>query len=212
MKKVLMSMRVTEATNYKEKRNSIAFDYIEYFEDLGYLIQLIPNNSKNIKKYFDDNTRAVVLIGGNNVNPKLYKSDDKLLDIYKERDNIEKKLLKHALKKEISVLGICRGFHFINVYYGGTITHNIPNHVNKNHKLLSKKKILNNKKTNSYHNQGITQKDLSNKLEVIARTEDGYIESFRHKKDKILALQWHPERQNKKFDKKLINQFLKGKK
>ena len=45
-----MSMRVAEASNYNEKRNSIAFDYIEYFEKLGYLVQLIPNNSKNINK------------------------------------------------------------------------------------------------------------------------------------------------------------------
>ncbi|MBT5491331.1 C26 family cysteine hydrolase domain-containing family [bacterium] len=210
MKKVLMSMRVTEASNYNEKRNSIAFDYIEYFEKLGYLVQLIPNNSKNINNYFDKEVKVVVLTGGNNVNPKLYKSEDKLTDVYIQRDITEKKLLKKAIKKDISVLGICRGFHFINIYYSGKITHNIKNHVNKNHKLISKKELLNSKKTNSFHNQGVSSDDLAKDLQVLAKSEDGFIEAFRYKKNKVLALQWHPERQNKKYDKKLIKRFLKG--
>ena len=203
-------MRVTEATNYKEERNSIAFEYIEYFEKLGFLVQLIPNNTKNIKKYFDKNTYAVVLTGGNNVNPKLYKSDENLSDVYNQRDDIEKALVEVSLKKDISILGICRGFHFLNVYFGGKLTHNIKNHVNKTHTLYSENTILNNKSTNSYHNQGITQDGLAKGLEVLAKTEDGFIEAFKHKKNKVFAIQWHPERQDKKFDKKLINKFLKG--
>jgi len=210
MKKILMSMRVTEANNYKEERNSIAFEYIEYFEKLGFLVQLVPNNTNNIKKYFDRYTHAVVLTGGNNVNPKLYKSLENLFDVYNQRDNTEKALAKIALKKDISILGICRGFHFLNVYFGGKLTHYIKNHVNKTHTLYSKNTILNNKSTNSYHNQGITQDDLAKDLRVLAKSKDDFIEAFKHKKNKVLAVQWHPERQNKKFDKKLINKFLKG--
>ena len=65
-------MRVTEANNYVEYRNSIAYEYISFFEDLGYLIILIPNNSVYIEKYFDNNIELVVLSGGNNVNPVIY--------------------------------------------------------------------------------------------------------------------------------------------
>ena len=92
-------MRVAEASNYNEKRNSIAFDYIEYFEKLGYLVQLIPNNSKNINNYFDKEVKVVVLTGGNNVDPKLYKSKDKLTDVYIQRDITEKKTIEKSYKK-----------------------------------------------------------------------------------------------------------------
>ena len=36
MKKLLLSMRVTEASNYEEKRNSLAYDYINLFESFAF--------------------------------------------------------------------------------------------------------------------------------------------------------------------------------
>lgn len=211
MKKILMSMRVTEATNYKEERNSIAYEYIEYFENLGYLVQLVPNNTKHLKNYFDDDIAGIILTGGNNVNPKLYGNDEILSDVYPLRDNLEKELIQYAINKNIHILGICRGFHFLNVFYGGSISHNIENHVNKIHILKSSVNILDNKNTNSYHNQAIKEENLSKELKIIAKSEDGIIEAFKHNKDKVLAIQWHPERQNEIYDKELIKNFLEGK-
>lgn len=210
MKKILMSMRVTEASNYKEERNSIAFEYIEFFESLGFFIQLVPNNTKYLSEYFDEKVEAVILTGGNNVNPNLYNSDDKLEDIYDVRDETEQNLIQEAIYKSIPILGICKGFHLLNVYYGGKISHGINNHVNENHTLESIESILNGKITNSFHNQGIYLNDLAKNLEVIAKTEDDIVEAFRHRKDKVFAIQWHPERQNENYDKELINRFLKG--
>ena len=160
-------MRVTEANNYVEYRNSIAYEYISFFEDLGYLIILIPNNSVYIEKYFDNNIELVVLSGGNNVNPVLYESKDILNDVYQDRDNIEYKLLLQSLESKIKVLGICRGFHFINVYYGGSLSHGVQNHVNKNHILISEYNILKNQVTNSFHNQAIKQENIADELEVL---------------------------------------------
>ena len=206
-----MSMRVTEASNYVEYRNSIAYEYISFFEDLGYFIVLVPNNSKNVEKYFDNEVELVVLSGGNNVNPNLYNSKEKLTDIYSDRDNTEGLLLDISIKNHIKILGICRGFHFLNVYFGGSIVHNIEHHVNKDHQLVSSSSILNSKETNSYHNQGIYQENISNDLEILAKSKDGIVEAISNKEKTILGIQWHPERQEKEFDKKLINSFIKGK-
>ena len=79
-------MRVTEADSYDEFRSSIAYEYIEFFEKLGYLVILLPNNSKMIEKYFDDKIELVVFSGGNNVDPSLYNGDKDLSDVYPERD------------------------------------------------------------------------------------------------------------------------------
>lgn len=205
-----MSTRVTEADNYSEKRNSIAYEYIDFFEKLGFLIYLIPNNTNNIKSYFKTKIDLIVLSGGNNVNPNLYNNNELLKDVYDERDTLEIELLHISQKNNIPLLGICRGFHMINVFFKGLISHNIKNHVNKNHILQSQNNILNDKETNSFHNQGIMINDLSDKLEIIALSDD-IVEMFIHKDKQILGIQWHPERQTNKFDKEIINKFLEGK-
>ncbi len=210
MKTLLMSMRGTQAETYNEKRNSIAYDYIEFFELLEFKIYLIPNNSIHIQEYFNSKIDLVVLSGGNNVNPKLYNNDDKLKDIYPERDLTETFLIEQALERSIPILGICRGFHFLNIYFGGNLSHNIENHVTQQHILSSDINILNNQEVNSFHNQGIQDCNLSKEVEIIAQTEDQLIEAFIYREKHTLALQWHPERQNKIFDKKIIIKFLEG--
>ena len=209
MRKLALSMRVTESQNYFEMRNSIAFEYISFFENLGFLVILIPNNTKNVKAYLEDlKIDGVVLSGGNNVNPVLYEGKEELSSVYPQRDDIEKKLVELAIEKKLPLLGICRGFQYINVHFGGSIVHNIEGHVKKDHILISANTFLENAKTNSYHNQAIYENNMSKELEVIAKTEDGVVEAISHNKHKILGLQWHPERHNIIEDKNLIQDFF----
>jgi len=205
-------MRVTEANSYDELRSSIAYEYIEFFEKLGFLVILVPNNTKAIEKYFDDKIELVVFSGGNNVDPSLYSGDKNLSDVYPERDATEKEMFNIALKKNIKILAICRGFQAVNVFLGGALTNNIKNHVNKNHKLISNHSYLNNQETNSFHNQGITMSDLysRDKSILLAMSEDGFVEAAINKDRTILGIQWHPERQIKAFDVELIQSFIKG--
>ena len=92
-------MRVTEEASYKETRNSIAYEYIEFFEKLGYLVILVPNNSSLIKRYFNDKIDLVVFSGGNNVDPIQYSGDTNLDDVYTERDKIEQEMFSIAYKQ-----------------------------------------------------------------------------------------------------------------
>jgi len=210
MKKILMSMRTTEAQNYTEKRNSIAYEYINFFESLGFIIYLIPNNSTNIKSYFDEKIDLLVLSGGNNVSPNLYNGKNNIDDIYIERDSTEETLVHLSLENNIPIIGICRGFHFLNIYFGGNLSHNIVNHVNKEHFLESNLVIIDKQVTNSFHNHGIKINDLASQFESIAKSKDEIIEAFIFREKKILGMQWHPERQSKIFDKKIIIKFLEG--
>tara|TARA_B100000795_G_C22769426_1_gene427211 strand:- start:793 stop:1431 length:639 start_codon:yes stop_codon:yes gene_type:complete len=210
MKTLLLSMRVSEAESYYEDRNSIAFDYIDFFEKLGFLIYLIPNNSINLDEYLKLDVDLIVLSGGNNLDPSLYKSDFRTPDVYPNRDATEYKLLNFALQNHVKVLGICRGLHLINVYFTGQLSHNIANHVNKNHTLISKNKLLNGTKVNSFHNHCVTQQNLSEQMIPIAKTEDGAVECAIHRNKCILGIQWHPERQESENDKEFISLFLRG--
>ncbi len=212
MKTILMSMRVVETSSYKEDRNSIAYDYIDFFEKLGFFVILIPNNTRIIKEYLERfNYSMIVLSGGNNVHPDLYSSGLLAEDCYKERDSIEFELIKYSIKCNIPLLGICRGFQILNVYFGGKLSFlDNKEHVAKFHTIKSDLDILNNKNVNSYHNFVITKKELSNELRAIAYSEN-IVECARHNKYSILGIQWHPERQSFDGDVILINNFLRGK-
>lgn len=205
-----MSMKVVENPNYIEVSNIVAYEYIEFFEKMGFTVILVPNNSAKLLNYFDiPNIDAVVLIGGNNVDPVLYGGDE-LPDVYSDREKAEDLLIDESVKRDIPLIGICRGFQKINVHFGGSISHGIKDHVRKDHELISVNSILSGVVTNTFHNQGITNLNLSKDLTVIAHTADGYIEAVKHKKYPILGVQWHPEREDKDFDIKLIQEFLEG--
>ena len=212
MKKALLSMRVTQAEGYVERRNSIAYEYVEFLESFGFLTILVPNNSNAIEQYIDEGVDLLVLSGGDNISPNLYNGDTNLDDIYPERDKTEKKLFDAAMRNGIKVLGICRGFQVINVLLGGSLTHNVKGHVNQNHKLISKRADLNNQLTNSFHHQAITADDLfdGDDIELLATSEEGLIEAITNEDRTFLGIQWHPERQQQVFDRKLVQYFIDG--
>ena len=68
---------------------------------------------------------------------------------------------------------------------------------------------------NQYHNDGIFLADLAPDLEVLAVDRDnGVVEAFTVSGERILALQWHPERPfsdqgTREKTSKLIREFLK---
>ena len=206
---VAVSTRVTEAQNYLEKRNSISFDFISYLENLGMIPLMIPNNLKDLNKYLSFfKIKGIILTGGNNVDPKKYKSLSHLSDVYAERDETEKLLFNYAIDQKLPILGICRGFYFINIELGGSLTHSVNGHVNVNHILISKNSYYNKKEVNSFHNQAIKYNQLSDKLNCVAKTIDGLVEAYENKTNKILGFQWHPERDYNEFDSDLIKKHF----
>lgn len=101
----------------------------------------------------------------------------------------------------------------MNVFLGGSLSHGIGGHVNQNHKLVSSIDILNNRTTNSFHNQAIKEHDLYDlsQINILAKSEDGLVEAITNFERTILGVQWHPERQKQDFDKELIRNFINGK-
>ena len=198
---IAISMRVTEAQNYLELRNSISFDLIHYIDRAGFLPILVPNNLKNVDQFLEQfKLSGIILTGGNNVDPKLYRSNEKVEDVYVERDQTETEMVKYAIKSELPIFGICRGFHFLNVFFKGKLLNQIEGHVNNRHKLLSNNKDFNSIIVNSYHNQGVEEECLGKSINILAKSEDGLIEAFENKQIKLLAIQWHPERDSTERD------------
>lgn len=74
---------------------------------------------------------GVFLPGGSDIEPELYghePSEETHPEQHYQRSMVELALLNLASEKKIPVMGICRGSQMGNVYHGGTLIQDVPNH------------------------------------------------------------------------------------
>ena len=154
------------------------------------------------------------------------KSMKQLKDIPDEQREM---IIKHAMKKDIPILGICRGMQALNVFCGGSLIQDIPSEIgaaeihsseNENavfHNIqisksspLSKIMGFGSHRVNSYHHQAV--KKLAPGFSIAASAADGIVEAiFCPSKKFVLGIQWHPERDIDAVPEntKIISAFIK---
>ncbi|MEK6900603.1 MAG: type 1 glutamine amidotransferase [Nanoarchaeota archaeon] len=220
--KLAISMK-QDYDKHGAERSVLEDAYNEYFRQFGLILFPISNSVLDISSYLKEaGVEGIILSGGNDIDPQSYggeRTDG--LSLALKRDKVEKTMLEYAIKNGLPVLGICRGMQFLNVYYGGKIIdfrekgifH--PAGKEQIHKvvIIHHQEVLGTEvKVNSYHNQGITQKELSSSLRVFALSEEGIVEGFYHPSLPIVGVQWHPERDSpdEMFNEKLVEAFVKG--
>lgn len=156
---------------------------------------------------------GLLLPGGIDVEPKAYGEtpDPKLEKTDSELDALEFRLLEHARRHGLPVLGICRGHQSINVFYGGSLIQDIPTgHSAKtlvSHRggdsqhdiAIEEGAILRTilgtarMQVNTYHHQAV--KRLASGFEIAARADDGIVEAIEAQGGQfILGVQFHPEK------------------
>ena len=203
-----ISLRITEATNYTEKRDSLSHDWAEFLESINVLPILIPNSISKIDEYLDNlNLDGLILSGGDNI------GDDE------KRDNSEKKILEFGIEKKLPIFGVCRGMQMINHFFNGDIeTISGSEHVGTPHSIQIQNKtfidFLNDSMTvNSFHNNIINKNNIGKDLEIFATSGiDETIEGFYHKNYPILGVMWHPERVKNNKNKEILSKIFREKK
>ena len=164
---------------------------------------------ESIKRKDRDKVDGIVLPGGVDLNPALYheKNTDSR-DINDALDRLELAVIEWAVEEKIPVLGICRGFQILNVYFGGSLIQNVERcdihtwtgtedrvhstMVEKDsflYEIYGAEEIM----VNSAHHQAVKELGAGLKAVQFSR-EDGIMEAFHHAKLPIFAVQWHPER------------------
>ena len=200
-----ISLRITNAKDYDEKRDSLSHDWPKLMEELGINIVFIPNSLKNVRSYLSElNLSGFIISGGDNIGDNV------------ERDKTEIEMIKFAMKNKNPLFGVCRGMQIINKFFDGTIsTSEKSNHVGKYHNI----NIINqnffkffknkNTKVNSFHNNLIYNENLGSDLIPFATiSEDGTVEGFFHKFFPIIGVMWHPERKTTMENKTLLKHFF----
>ncbi len=155
---------------------------------------------------------GLVLTGGPDIHPALFGEEVKEAcgSICQDRDTLEQALYSHALKRDMPILGICRGIQSINVFQGGTLYQDLPTeypgalvHTCQRpydrviHDVTLRGAIrdllgLERLGVNSIHHQAV--KDLGADLEIMAVSDDGVVEAVRHQHKRFVwGVQWHPE-------------------
>jgi putative glutamine amidotransferase len=206
-------------------------DMARYLSSDNYIPVLIPDLDKNNLQSFLEQLDGFVFQGGTDIAPESYNekpiSDGKWKGD-KYRDEYELEIMHYAISNNKPVLGICRGFQLMNVYFGGTLYQDIATQKTDavkhrdaqqydqlNHlieisagtlfdKLFAEEQ---NPIVNSVHHQGV--KTLGKNLDIFAVCkEDKLIEAFGWKgaeNGKVTGVQWHPEF-SPNSNKKLINE------
>ena len=189
-------------------------DYVDAVIKAGGVPLIIPfNTDKEVIISQAQVIDGLIISGGHDVSPYNYGQEPSPLlgETFPERDDYEMLLLEEAKKRNLPILGICRGFQIINVAGGGTLyqdlsligksvlKHNqVSNPTLQTHKIqIEENSIISEifgKETmvNSFHHQALDK--VADDFKVVARASDGIVEAIQHKTYKFLVgVQWHPE-------------------
>lgn len=159
---------------------------------------------------------GILFSGGGDVDPEFYGGTNhpEIRKVFVDRDRVELKLVKDAVRDMKPFLGICRGIQVINVALGGSLYADImsqhPGAIkhdyypgwprdHRAHPVTLDKKAritgimgVEHTMVNSLHHQAISQ--LAPGLDAVGHAPDGIIEAVELIDHPFgMAIQWHPE-------------------
>jgi putative glutamine amidotransferase len=135
-------------------------------------------------------------------------SRKKAWTIDRDRDHLEFQLIDQAVKKDLPVMGICRGAQLLNVYFRGSLYQDIntfyledpnPSSVfpvktvnikpgSKLAEILGMQQL----KVNALHHQAV--KEPGKNIEIVATENNKVVQAIENvNQDYIIGVQWHPE-------------------
>lgn len=103
-------------------------DMARYLTKTDIMTVLIPDVEDSLVDMYFAQIDGFVLQGGSDVSPLSYNAaliENGRWPGDKYRDDYEMKLIEKAFKKNIPVLGICRGMQVLNVFFGGSLYQDI---------------------------------------------------------------------------------------
>lgn len=174
----------------------------------GIPILIPPGSSTEII----DNIDGLIISGGPDISPEIYGQENGkfTIETYPKQDASEIALIKSAIKNNLPLLCICRGFQLLCAIHDGSLHQHLPqtdgyeehggwdgNVTEHGVNIIEGSRleeIMGDKITvNSTHHQGV--KDPGSLKVTAFSSHDGLIEAVEIEKLSFcIGVQWHPER------------------
>ncbi|GAA0633721.1 gamma-glutamyl-gamma-aminobutyrate hydrolase family protein [Streptomyces thermocarboxydovorans] len=179
--------------------------YPRLVQRAGGLAVMLPPDAPELAEAAVSRLDGLVIAGGPDVEPVHYgaEPDPRTGPPARARDAWELALIRAALKRELPLLGICRGMQLLNVALGGTLVQHIDGHADTpgvfgRHPVKpvpgTRYASIVPEETDvpTYHHQSVDR--LGTGLVPSAHAEDGTVEAIELPKAPwTLGVQWHPE-------------------
>jgi putative glutamine amidotransferase len=187
-------------------------------ESRGALVRVVTPQEAVPRGDLMSGATALLLTGGADVDPELYGDviDPKAgVHPNRRRDDMELAYLRHALIENLPVLAVCRGMQLLNVFFGGKLIQDLPNHraqerdgqeqsafhqvfLSPGSKLAAILGTGGLFRLNSRHHQGLKEAQKSVALLASAYSlGDGIIEAVESPAhDWVIGVQCHPENED----------------
>lgn len=161
---------------------------------------------------------GLVLAGGPDVDPTRYgaQTHPATGEPSGLRDEFEFEALRAALRRDIPVLGVCRGLQVLNIELGGTLQQHVGVEGGVAHQAAADEsgvhevafaersrliRVLGLRtKVRCHHHQAVER--AADGLRPVAHAADGVIEALEHEERAfVVGVQWHPEAQDERDDR-----------
>jgi N5-(cytidine 5'-diphosphoramidyl)-L-glutamine hydrolase len=181
MKAVAVTQRVSVAPAHGERFDCLDQEWTKFLAICGLLPVLLPNAVEAALALCEAmGINGLVLTGGNDLAA--------LGGDAPERDAVENAVLDFANRRDLPVLGVCRGMQVIQQRFAIPLCR-VEGHVSHRQVIQIEGEP---KEVNSFHR--FAAFDSRPPLDVWAVADDGVVKAIRHAAQPITGIMWHPER------------------
>ena len=214
---IVVTRRTARRSRYIEYVGEAHLELLLKLNTLPLIVPSVHGILPLIPEY-QERMRGLLLVEGEDIEPHRYRAEQAnyryLEKTDPEKDEVELRLLRHALRSHLPMLGICRGSQLLNVVSGGTLYGDVKKEKRSRLKHISHDQHYDTYRhaislvgstplarwygqkrlhVNSYHHQGV--RELARRFVPMAYADDGLIEAYYDPREAFLiGLQFHPER------------------
>jgi len=121
---LVVARRTTRKNKFIDYVGELHLELLIDLRTLPAIVPVVTGTPACLPQYMQ-RMDGLLLVEGEDIEPKLFKAREANFEYLEKthplKDEIEIRLVRHALRREVPILGICRGSQLLNAVCGGTL-------------------------------------------------------------------------------------------